>query len=418
MSRRPAYPIGVWVLLGDQALMNAGFFMLYPLLAVHLTSRLGFDATTAGLILAARILVQQGLAPLGGALSDRIGYKPAIVAGFAVRSVGFAAFGVVDTLAGVLVAATIMALGGTLFDPPSRAGLARLTPEHERANVYAASGVAAWSGQAVGPLIGTALLPVGFQWVSWTAAFLFLLGSLQAALFLPGGMRGHVGASVTVFQSVAATMRDRSFAAFTALMVGYYFLVLQLVVTVPILANRRIGPEAIGPIFAIQAVLALVLQVPLTRWATGRFGSFAQLAGSMSLIAGGFAVYSVAGTFWPMAVATAIVAVGQLLVWPVQSTLTARLAGGRAGAYFGVGALALGVGGALGTAGGGFLLDTGDRLGVPWLPWLVMSAIALGTGLGFWRLGQDPRLQARLVALAPPAPARAAPPQPARIVSR
>ena len=54
--------------------------VLFPLLTVHLTRDLGFDATGVGLVLGARNLVQQGAAPLGGSLSDRIGYKPVIVA--------------------------------------------------------------------------------------------------------------------------------------------------------------------------------------------------------------------------------------------------------------------------------------------------------------------------------------------------
>ena len=77
------------MLLADQAMMNVGFFMLFPLLTVHLTRDLGFDATGVGLVLGARNLVQQGAAPLGGSLSDRIGYKRVIVAGFLVRATGF-----------------------------------------------------------------------------------------------------------------------------------------------------------------------------------------------------------------------------------------------------------------------------------------------------------------------------------------
>jgi predicted MFS family arabinose efflux permease len=44
----PKWKRGVWVLLADQVLMNVGFFMLFPLLTVHLTRDLGFDATGVG----------------------------------------------------------------------------------------------------------------------------------------------------------------------------------------------------------------------------------------------------------------------------------------------------------------------------------------------------------------------------------
>ncbi|HLZ27051.1 MAG TPA: MFS transporter [Chloroflexota bacterium] len=118
--RLPNWQRGVWVLLADQVLMNVGFFMLFPLLTVHLTRDLGLDATSVGLIFAARNLVQQGAAPLGGSLSDRVGYKPIIVAGFGVRAAGFLLFAPSHDAPGVIGAALITAVGGALFDSPSR----------------------------------------------------------------------------------------------------------------------------------------------------------------------------------------------------------------------------------------------------------------------------------------------------------
>src|ERR671930_1547062 len=88
----PGWRRGVWVLLVDQAIMNTGFFMLFPLLTVHLTRNLGFDATGVGIVLASRNLVQQGAAIFGGTFADHIGYKPAIVAGFVVRAGGVLLF--------------------------------------------------------------------------------------------------------------------------------------------------------------------------------------------------------------------------------------------------------------------------------------------------------------------------------------
>src|SRR5438270_319491 len=165
---------GVWVLLADQVLMNTGFFMLFPLLTVHLIRDLGFDATAVGLVLGARNLLQQGTAPLGGSLSDRVGYKPVIVAGFGVRAAGFLLFALSHDVLAVIAGALVTAVGGALFDPPSRASLAYLTPERDRQNVYAAMGSANWLGQAIGPLIGALLLPLSFEIVSIASGALFL----------------------------------------------------------------------------------------------------------------------------------------------------------------------------------------------------------------------------------------------------
>src|SRR5437763_17131266 len=87
--------------------MNTGFFMLFPLLTVHLTRDLGFDATGVGLVLAARNLLQQGSAPLGGSLADRVGYKPVgsgCLARPSGRRMGLVELGLITTMAAVRAA--------------------------------------------------------------------------------------------------------------------------------------------------------------------------------------------------------------------------------------------------------------------------------------------------------------------------
>jgi DHA1 family multidrug resistance protein-like MFS transporter len=385
----------VWVLLADQVLMNTGFFMLFPLLTVHLTRDLGFDVTGVGLVLAARNLLQQGTAPLGGSLSDRIGYKPVIVAGFCVRAAGFALFALSHEMAGVIAGAMVTAVGGALFDPPSRASIAYLTPERDRQNVYGALGSASWMGQAIGPLLGALLLPLSFEVVSLASAAAFLLAAIQAAVLLPGGMRGELGGR-SMLGSIGSALQDRDFMWFTTLLLGFYFLASQPTLTVPLLAARLVGPEAIGPLFALQAALAMTLQVPLLRWTTRRMGPLVQVSGAMLLMGLGFAGYAVAGNFVGLALATGLVAIGMLLIQPVQSTVTARLSGGKGGAYFGVGGLALAVGGALGNGTGGALIDLSTRASLDWLPWIGMCGVAVVSAFGFVVLNHDKRFHVRL----------------------
>lgn len=391
----PSWNRGVWVLLADQVLMNIGFFMLFPLLTVHLTRNLGFDATGVGIVLGARNLVQQGAAPFGGSLADRVGYKPTIVAGFVVRAAGFLLFAFSHELGGVLAGAMVTAAGGALFDPPGRAALAYLTPEKERQNVYAAAGTAGWLGQVIGPLLGALLLPFSFELVSMVSAAAFLVAAVQAALGLPGGMRGDTG-GLTMWATIGGALRDRDFVIFTGLLLGFYFLSMQPTITVPLLTARLVGPEAIGPLFALQAALAMVLQVPLVRWTTRRAAPLVQVSVAMLLMGLGFVGYALSSSFVHLALATGLVAIGQLLISPVQSTVTARLSRGQAGAYFGVGSLALAFGGALGNGTGGALMDLSERVGLAWLPWAGMAGVAVLSAAGFLRLHRDRRFQARL----------------------
>ena len=70
----------------NQAGINLGFFMVLPYLAAYLTDGLGMAAATVGLVLGARTLSQQGLFLPSGALVDRVGPWPSIVAGCGLPS--------------------------------------------------------------------------------------------------------------------------------------------------------------------------------------------------------------------------------------------------------------------------------------------------------------------------------------------
>ena len=94
--------LGVTVLLGNTGLMNFGFSVLIPLLAVHFTGRLGFTAASIGLVLALRQFSQQGLDLVGGLIGDHFGARTSIAVGCFVRAAGFAGIGLAHTL-GMLI---------------------------------------------------------------------------------------------------------------------------------------------------------------------------------------------------------------------------------------------------------------------------------------------------------------------------
>ena len=85
-----SFPRSVQLLLLNQLTINLGFYMLIPYLAAHLSDGLGLATWLVGLVLGVRNFAQQGMFLVGGALADRFGYKPLIVAGCALRTVGFA----------------------------------------------------------------------------------------------------------------------------------------------------------------------------------------------------------------------------------------------------------------------------------------------------------------------------------------
>jgi soluble P-type ATPase len=114
----------VRLLLINQLSINIGFYMLMPYLSGYLSGTLAMAAWTVGLILGVRNLSQQGMFLLGGSLADRIGYKPMILTGLAMRVAGFGLLGFVESLPALIVASVLIGLAGALFNPAVRAYLA------------------------------------------------------------------------------------------------------------------------------------------------------------------------------------------------------------------------------------------------------------------------------------------------------
>lgn len=101
----------------NQAGINLGFFIVLPYLAAYLTDGLGMAAATVGLVLGARTLRQQGLFLPSGALVDRVGPWPSIVAECGLRVVAFGMLGVLRDPVSVVISVLLIGVAGALFTP-------------------------------------------------------------------------------------------------------------------------------------------------------------------------------------------------------------------------------------------------------------------------------------------------------------
>src|SRR5690606_41395895 len=76
------------LLLCTQLAFNLVFYLVVPFLAVHLAKDLTMAGWAVGVVLGVRTFSQQGLFLVGGALADRFGTRPVVLAGCVVLKVG------------------------------------------------------------------------------------------------------------------------------------------------------------------------------------------------------------------------------------------------------------------------------------------------------------------------------------------
>ena len=87
---------GLAVLLGTTFFTWGGFFAVIPLITVHYVDNLGWTAASVGAVLAVRQFLQQGISSITGAIADRVGAKPLICFGMAIRIASFALVAAAD----------------------------------------------------------------------------------------------------------------------------------------------------------------------------------------------------------------------------------------------------------------------------------------------------------------------------------
>jgi DHA1 family multidrug resistance protein-like MFS transporter len=379
---------GVLSLLVSHGLMSAGFTMLIPLISVHFTTAYGMSGATVGGILAVRQITQQGLMVFGGALGDRIGHKPLICGGYLVRALGFLLFAVATDVPGLIAAAVVTALGGTFFEATAKAALATMVPAERRAEVFSLAGLVGGVGLAVGPLLGVALLRTSFFLVGTAAAACFFLAFALGVYLLPPLAPEPTSSSALDLRGTLATVvRDRRFVWFTCLQSGYWFLVNQIYISVPLLVLRLTGAsDLVGAAFAIQAVVAICLQVPLVRLLSRLLSPARGMALGLLLMGAGLASLGLARAEAAVLAGVLVYAVGRVAFEPIRDALTAKLAPPSArAAYFGFGFLALAFGGSLGNYVGGWLMDLAAAPALALLPWLVFGGVGVLSAAAFAR---------------------------------
>ncbi|WEF33707.1 MFS transporter [Pseudoduganella chitinolytica] len=376
---------GLNALLVYTFLMVSGFAMLMPLVTVHFVSNAGLAAAAVGGALALRQVTQQGLALAGGMLADRFGVRPMICLGVLLRAAGFASLAFAREPVGLCAAMALAALGGALFEAPYQAAIAALTTEQTRPRYYALSNWVSGIASTAGPLIGVALLRFDFQAVCLAAAGCFALNCVIALLLLPP-LRAE--APQPAARRLGLVARDRPFLLLTLLMMGYWFVAVQINISFPLLAERLGGnQDSVGIMFALSAALTVLLQYHLLRWAERWLASRQILVLGVTILALGVGAVALAGSFGALLACVAAFSLGAILVRPTLQNLIASMADRQAlGTFLGFSSLSLALGGAAGNVAGGWLFESAGAARLPQLPWLLFCAVGLATAFGLARL--------------------------------
>ncbi|WTC65020.1 MFS transporter [Streptomyces anulatus] len=391
-----------------QFAFNIGFYAVLPYLATHLGSGLGMAGWLVGLVLGLRTFSQQGLFVVGGALTDRYGPRPVVLAGCALRITGFGWLAVAGSTATVIAAVLLIGFAAALFSPAVESEAAREAVRHERdtgtprAHVLALFSAAGQAGAFIGPLLGSLLLLLGggFRAACLAGAVVFVGVLAGHARLMPradpvrkrerGGDRTPASDTVTRTaqrgrSSWRAVFTNRPFLLLCLAYSGYLVSYNQLYLSLPVEVERATGSgAALGWLFALSSLLVVVAQVPLTRFSAHRIAPRTALVTGLAVVAAGFAAVPLTpagpGGLLPGAALVVLLTLGQMLLVPAARGLVPDLVDDRqlglaTGALSSVSGIAV----LVGSAATGALLDVPAPV-----RWAVLAAVPLaGAALAF-----------------------------------
>ncbi|WP_046915041.1 MFS transporter, partial [Streptomyces stelliscabiei] len=225
------------LLILTQLAFNVGFYAVLPFLAEHLGTAIGMAGWMVGFVLGLRTFSQQGLFVVGGALTDRYGVRPVVLAGCLLRIAGFAWLGYADETWSVVGAVLLIGFAAALFSPAVESEVARQAVVWEksgggpRTSVLALFTVAGQAGAFVGPLIGALLLAVDYRVVCLAGAGVFVLVLAGHVRLLPQHIPGRE--RVAVKGGLGGLLRNRRFLALCCAYGAYLLAYNQLYLLLP-----------------------------------------------------------------------------------------------------------------------------------------------------------------------------------------
>lgn len=252
------------------------------------TDDIGLSLLGLGIVLALYDVAEVVLKPVFGALSDRVGAKPVIVAGL----LGFA---LASLLALVVPSITVLAVArvgqgaaAAAFSPASSAAVARLAGTRRLGRYFGRYGAWKSLGYVLGPLLGILLVEtLDIRALYLALAVLAVVAAAWVVVSVPA-LAPQPRPRYTLVDLVRQTT-DRSFLVPTVVLASTTAVLGVAVGFLPLLATRLDLPAPVGA--AAIAVLALVSTVVQPR--TGRLrdaGRITTRTGSAAALAGATAV--------------------------------------------------------------------------------------------------------------------------------
>jgi dipeptide/tripeptide permease len=266
------FPRAFWTANSAELCERAAYYGTFIALRTYLIRAVGLDDVQAGLV-AAYFGGWIYLVPFfTGAAADRMGFRGALLLAFVLLTVGYGLLGAFHTLPLVLVALTLVIIGGAFVKPVITGTVSKSSDATNRARAFSIFYMVVNIGSFTGKTIVAPLrIQMGVETVPFFSAAAALVGLiLVALLYRPTTDRASQPKSVReTLQGMWLAMSNLRFLALILITAGFWAIQGQLYASMPDYVLRMAGetykPEWYANVNPLVVVIFVVMITQLVR---------------------------------------------------------------------------------------------------------------------------------------------------------
>ncbi|MFS0557313.1 MDR family MFS transporter [Brevibacillus sp. 179-C9.3 HS] len=340
MRLQEFHPI-VWSLVVGTVFVRAASSMSMPFLFLYLSNHTDMSLAMIGLTIGVGPLAGTIGGFVAGAWSDRIGRRRVMLGALYVWTFVFVGFALSKDPWILLLLNIAGGLCRSFYEPVSQALMADVTPQEKRLRVFGIRYMAINVGVAVGPIAGVVLAKssVALPFLMTALIYFIYVISLQGLLNKFGikQIEGQKKEVVTFGRAFSVVVHDKAFRLYMLAgvlgAIGYS----QMSSTLAKFAEMTVvnGTELFAILMTVNAIVVIVMQLPLTNWAEKKTPLTAIVVGNV-MYAVGDVGYAFANSWLIFIVAMVFFTIGEILTFTAGDVLIDRMAPeSMRGSYYG-----------------------------------------------------------------------------------
>jgi predicted MFS family arabinose efflux permease len=335
-------------------LLNRTGSMVLPFLGIYLTSQLNFTLEQSGIVLSCFGIGSLVGSFLGGYLTDKLGNFIVQALSLFLSAPLFAILPYFNTLESASLLMLVLSTITSLFLPANSVAITRYAKKENITRAFSLNRMAVNLGFSFGPALGGFLSNYSYDLLFYgNAIAAFVAAIVFVAFFYNRKERNSEKDLIEDAEITSNTPKkernpytDTQFLIFTLFCATFSISMFQILNTLPLYYKEvaQLSQTEIGFLMASSGFSVFLFEMLLVHWAEKKF-TITQILFYGSLITGAsFLIFGFTHALIMLFVAIFLMSIGEMLVLPFLSTVTALRAGVKnKGAYMGLNGLSLAI---------------------------------------------------------------------------